>query len=106
MQNWIILIIGGLCEAGWAYCLNRTKVNDKYHVAWLAAFLLLYMLSAGCLAKAIKTIPVGTAYAVWTGIGAFGTICMGIIIFHEPATILRLICLTMIFIAVVGLKFI
>lgn len=100
--SWLILIVGGLCEAGWAYCLNRSRSDSPW---WLVGFGLLYVLSAVCLAFASRKIPVGTAYAVWTGIGASGTILMGLLLFHEPLTTLRMVCLLMIFAAVVGLEF-
>ena len=101
LVSWIILILGGFCEAGWAYCLNRSKTDGW---VWLAGFALLYVLSAICLAVASEKIPVGTAYAVWTGIGACGTIIMGIVLFQEPLTAIRLTCMTLIFVAVVGLE--
>ncbi len=99
--SWFILIFGGLCEAGWAYCLNRTKADGGW---WFLGFAALYILSAVCLAIASRKIPVGTAYAVWTGIGACGTIIMGILLFHEPLSAIRIICITMIFMAVIGLE--
>lgn len=101
LQSWFILIVGGLCEAGWAFCLNQTKEGSGW---WYAGFAALYILSAVCLAVASKRIPVGTAYAVWTGIGALGTMTMGLILFKEPLTTVRLICMTMIFTAVIGLE--
>ena len=100
-QSWLILIFGGLCEAGWAFCLNQTKAGSRW---WFLGFAALYILSAVCLAVASRRIPVGTAYAVWTGIGALGTMAMGLLLFREPLTALRLVCMTMIFIAVVGLE--
>lgn len=101
MWNWLILIFGGLCEAGWAYCLNRSRTDSVW---WFVGFASLYILSAVCLAIASRKIPVGTAYAVWTGIGACGTIIMGILLFDEPLSAIRLVCMTMIFVAVVGLE--
>ena len=99
--HWIILIFGGLCEAGWAYCLNRSHTDSAY---WLIGFAALYILSAVCLAAASRKIPVGTAYAVWTGIGACGTVIMGFILFDEPVTVIRIVCIAMIFMAVIGLQ--
>lgn len=99
--SWLILVVGGLCEAGWAYCLNRAKADSLW---WLTGFAALYILSAVCLALATKRIPVGTAYAVWTGIGACGTIIMGIFLFQEPLTAMRVVCMAMIFMAVIGLE--
>ena len=72
-MNWIILIIAGLCEVGFTYCLGRAKdVSGIEYLAWMAGFLLFTVLSMGLLAKATQSIPLGTAYPVWTGIGAVG----------------------------------
>lgn len=103
---WSILIFGGFCEAGWAYCLNMFQNGSGRRLLWGAGFCFLYMLSAACLAWASKEISVGTAYAVWTGIGAMGTIIMGFILFNEPMSIIRCLFILMIFVSVVGLKII
>ena len=75
-MNWIILIIAGLCETGFAFCLGKTKltVGTEYWL-WISGFAVLYVLSAVLLAKATQTIPIGIAYPVWTGIGAVGACC-------------------------------
>ena len=101
MRSWIILMSGGLCEALWAFCLGRSHTGSRW---WLLGFAALYILSAVCLEMASREIPVGTAYAVWTGIGASCTILMGITILKEPVTAARLVFLSMIFIAVIGLQ--
>ena len=75
VMNWIILIIAGLCEVGFTYCLGRAKgiVGTSYWL-WMSGFAALYVLSAVLLAKATETLPLGTAYPVWTGIGAVGAV--------------------------------
>lgn len=104
-MNWIILIIDGLFEVAFAFCLGKAKFstgNEMYF--WYAAFLVTLSLSMGLLIKATQTLPIGTAYAVWTGIGAVGTVMVGIFIFKEPATFLRLFFLTILIGSIIGLK--
>jgi quaternary ammonium compound-resistance protein SugE len=104
-MNWIILILAGLCEVGFTYCLGRTKtVVGSEWWTWIAGFAVLYVLSAVLLAKATQTIALGTAYPVWTGIGAVGAVVIGIFIFHEPATFWRLFFLTTLIGSIIGLK--
>lgn len=94
-MNWIILIVAGLFEVAFAFCLGKAKVatgNDMYF--WYAGFLITLGISMGLLIKATQTLPIGTAYAVWTGIGAVGTVLIGILVFKEPATFLRLLFIT------------
>lgn len=104
-MNWIILITAGLCEVGFTYCLGRAKgtAGTEWY-AWISAFALLYVLSAVLLAKATQTIALGTAYPVWTGIGAVGAVLIGIFIFREPATFWRLFFLTTLIGSIIGLK--
>lgn len=104
-MNWIILIIAGLCETGFAFCLGKSKlaVGTEWWL-WITGFGLLYVLSAMLLAKATQTIPIGTAYPVWTGIGAVGAVLMGIFVFHEPATFWRVFFLSTLILSIVGLK--
>ncbi len=104
-MNWVILIIAGLFEVAFAFCLGKAKEttgNEMY--LWYAGFLVTLSISMGLLIKATQTLPIGTAYAVWTGIGAVGTVLVGIIIFKEPATFLRLLFLTTLIGSIVGLK--
>jgi len=104
-MNWIILIIAGLFEVAFASCLGKAKVatgNETY--LWYTGFIVSICLSMGLLIKATQTLPIGTAYAVWTGIGAIGTVLMGIILFREPATFFRLLFLTMLICSIIGLK--
>ncbi|MBQ6202898.1 MAG: multidrug efflux SMR transporter [Prevotella sp.] len=104
-MNWIILIIAGLCEVAFAYCLGRTKdVEGSEWWMWITAFATFYVLSAVLLAKATQTLPIGTAYPVWTGIGAVGAVLVGIFVFREPATFWRLFFLTTLIASIVGLK--
>ena len=104
-MNWIILIFAGLCEVGFAYCLGRSKAVSGYEWwTWIAAFASLYVLSAVLLAKATQTLPIGTAYPVWTGIGAIGAVLVGIFVFREPATFWRVFFLTTLIASIVGLK--
>lgn len=79
-MNWIVLIVAGLCEVGFTYSLGRAKgVTGTEWWTWISAFAVLYVLSAVFLAKATQTIPLGTAYPVWTGIGAVGAVLVGIL---------------------------
>ena len=104
-MNWIILIIAGLCEVGFAYCLGRAKATTGSEWwAWMEGFALFTVVSMALLAKATHTIPIGTAYPVWTGIGAVGTVLVGIFFFHEPTTFWRLFFITTLIVSVVGLK--
>ena len=91
-MNWIILIVAGLFESGFAFCLGKMKeVSGAAYWLWGAGFLLCLTISMLLLAKAVQTLPIGTAYPVWTGIGAVGTVVLGIVFFHEPVSFLRLL---------------
>ena len=104
-MKWIILIIAGLCEVGFTYCLGRAKsVSGTEWWMWMGGFLAFTIVSMGLLAKATQTLPIGTAYPVWTGIGAVGTVLVGIFIFNEPTTFWRLFFITTLIISIVGLK--
>jgi quaternary ammonium compound-resistance protein SugE len=104
-MNWIILVLAGSRETGFAFCLGKTKlaVGGEWW-AWIAGFGILYVLSAVLLAKATQTIPIGTAYPVWTGIGAVGAVVLGIFVFHEPATFWRVFFLSTLVLSIIGLK--
>ena len=104
-MNWIILIIAGLFEVGFTFCLGKIKGATGTDV-WGAGFVISVTLSMFLLAKAAQTLPIGTAYPVWTGIGAVGTVLIGILFFHEPATLGRLFFMTTLIISIVGLKLI
>lgn len=104
-MNWIILIIAGLCETGFTYCLGRAKgVTGAEYWWWMVGFLVFTILSMGLLAKATETLPIGTAYPVWTGIGAVGTVVIGILFFKEPATFWRMFFIFTLIVSIIGLK--
>lgn len=106
-MNWILLIIAGLFEVAFASCLAKAKTasgNDVY--LWYGAFLVTLVISMTLLVKASQTLPIGTAYAVWTGIGAVGTVLVGIVFFNDPAGFWRLFFISTLIASVVGLKFI
>lgn len=103
-MNWILLIIAGLLEVGWAIGL---KYSEGFTRLWPSVFTLVTMaLSFFLLATAMRSLPVGTAYAVWTGIGAVGTVILGIVLFGESASLARLACVGLIIAGIAGLKFI
>ena len=101
---WTALIIGGLCEVGFTTALRF--VDGFRNLPWVLAFLVAVSLSMGLLAYAGRTIPLGTAYAVWAGIGAAGTALLGIAVFGESANPARLLLLTGLIACIVGLKLI
>lgn len=104
-MNWLILTIAGLFEVAFAFCLGKAKESSGTEMyLWYGGFLLTLSLSMGLLIKATQTLPIGTAYAVWTGIGAVGTVMVGIFIFKEPTTFLRLLFLFTLILSIVGLK--
>ena len=104
-MNWIILIIAGLFETVFAFCLGKAKETSGSEMYWwYFGFLIALLVSMTLLVKATQTLPIGTAYAVWTGIGAVGTVIVGILVFKEPATFLRLFFLTTLIASIVGLK--
>ena len=104
-MNWLILIVAGLCEVGFTFCLGKMKGLDGMpYYLWGAGFVVFTLLSMGLLTKATQTLPLGTAYPVWTGIGAVGTVLVGICFFHEPATLARLFFITTLIISIIGLK--
>lgn len=84
-MNWIILLLAGLCEVSLTFCLGKTRaVSGLAFYLWGSGFLASTVLSMTLLAKAVQTLPLGTAYAIWTGIGAVGTVLIGIFVFKEP----------------------
>lgn len=102
-MEWIILILAGCFEVGFTTCL---KLSDNFSKPLPAiGFFVCAIASFWLLGMAIRTIPLGTAYAVWTGIGAFGTAIIGIFVFKEPATTARLFFLFLLIASIVGLKF-
>jgi quaternary ammonium compound-resistance protein SugE len=104
-MNWILLIVAGLFEVAFAFCLGKAKESTGSGVyGWYMAFAVTLSISMGLLIKATQTLPIGTAYAVWTGIGAVGTVLVGIFIFKEPATFLRLFFIFTLISSIIGLK--
>ncbi|TWH99438.1 quaternary ammonium compound-resistance protein SugE [Flavobacterium tiangeerense] len=104
-MNWILLVIGGLFEIGFATCLGKAKESSGATATiWLIGFLVCLSISMLLLYKASQTLPIGTAYAVWTGIGAVGTVLVGIFIFKEPADFWRIFFITTLISSIIGLK--
>ena len=99
---WAVLVVAGLFEIGWAVGL---KYSDGFTRPWPTTLTVAAMvISMVLLGLAAKDLPIGTAYAVWTGIGAAGAFVLGILLFREPATALRILCVSLIIVGVVGLK--
>ena len=104
-MNWIILIIAGLFEVAFASCLGKAKEatgNAVYY--WYAGFFICLTISMLLLVKATQTLPIGTAYAVWTGIGAVGTVLIGIFVFKDPANFWRIFFIFTLIGSIIGLK--
>jgi quaternary ammonium compound-resistance protein SugE len=99
---WFVLVLAGLFEIGWAVGLKYTEGFTRLWPSVLTAVALIT--SMGLLGVALRTLPLGTAYAVWTGIGTLGTGILGIVLFKEPATAARLVCMSLIIVGIVGLK--
>jgi quaternary ammonium compound-resistance protein SugE len=99
---WLVLCVAGLFEVAWAIGLKYTDGFTR--VAPSVATAAAMIVSVVLLAIAMRSLPVGTAYAVWTGIGAVGTVILGIVLFAEPATLARLACIALIVAGIVGLK--
>ena len=104
-MNQITLIIAGLFEVGFATCLGKIKAsNGANSFPWLIGFLFCLSLSMYLLYKATQSLPIGTAYAVWTGVGAAGTALIGIFLFKEPAEFWRLFFIFSLIASVIGLR--
>ena len=101
-MNWAILFVAGLFEVGWAIGL---KYTEGFSRLWPAVWTVLSMIiSLGLLGIAMKTLPVGTAYSVWVGVGAIGTVILGIVLLGEPMSTARMISVALILAGIVGLK--
>lgn len=104
-MHWMILLIAGLFEVGFASCLGKAKVSQgPIATYWYIGFVVCLAISMYLLVKATQAIPIGTAYAVWTGVGAVGTVLVGMVVFKEPAEFWRLFFLTTLITSLVGLK--
>jgi quaternary ammonium compound-resistance protein SugE len=101
-MNWLLLVIAGVLEVGWAIGLKYTQGFTRL---WPSVWTLAAMVaSMALLGTAMRVLPAGTAYAVWTGIGAVGTVLLGIALLGEPATHARLACIALILAGIIGLK--
>ncbi|QIK80666.1 quaternary ammonium compound efflux SMR transporter SugE [Lysobacter sp. HDW10] len=101
-MNWFVLVVAGLFEVVWAVGLKHTEGFTKL---WPSVMTLLAMgISFYLLSTALRTLPIGTAYAVWVGIGAVGTAIAGIVLFNEPATFLKVMSLCLVVGGIIGLK--
>jgi quaternary ammonium compound-resistance protein SugE len=104
-MNWIILIVAGLFEVAFAACLGKAKETTGVTALWwYAGFLVALSASMLLLIKATQTLPIGTAYAVWTGVGAVGTVLIGIFVFNEPVTFSRIFFICTLIASIIGLK--
>ncbi|WLR94404.1 DMT family transporter [Shinella zoogloeoides] len=103
-MSWILLTLAGLFEIGWAIGLKYTDGFTKPLPTALTAGSM--VISIVLLGLAVKTLPIGTAYAIWTGIGTVGTVMLGIFLFAEPVTALRMGCIAFIVTGILGLKFV
>jgi quaternary ammonium compound-resistance protein SugE len=99
---WVLLVVAGIFEIGWAIGLKYTEGFTRLwaSVATIAAM----AISMGLLGIAVRTLPIGTAYAVWTGIGTVGAVLLGTLVLGEPATFIRLLCVGLIVAGILGLK--
>lgn len=106
-MNWVLLIIAGLFEVGFATCLGKAReTTGTTAMLWMGGFFICLAISMTLLYKVTQALPIGTAYAVWTGIGAFGTVLIGILVFKEPVHFWRLFFLFTLIASIIGLKFV
>ena len=104
-MNWILLLIAGLFEVGFTTCLGKAKTAPSTEATfWYIGFLACLTISMTLVYKATQTLPIGTAYAVWTGIGAAGSVLVGLVVFKEPATFWRIFFLLTLIASIIGLK--
>ncbi len=101
-MSWVFLFVAGLLEIGWAVGL---RYSEGFTRLWPTVGTVVALIaSMALLGLSLRTLPLGTAYAIWTGIGTVGTAILGIVLFREPATTMRLVCIAMILAGIVGLK--
>ena len=104
-MNWLLLIVAGLFEVGFATCLGKAKESSgSTAMWWMAGFFVSLSISMFLLYHATRTLPIGTAYAVWTGIGAVGTVLVGIVWFKDPTDFWRLFFIATLIGSIIGLK--
>ena len=103
-MSWFYLLLAGICEIGWPLGLKLGDMDPKNKWLWIVIAAIAMAVSGIFLFLAQKTIPMGTAYAIWTGIGAVGTFLVGIIWFHDPANAFRIISVMFIMAGIIGLK--
>lgn len=107
VMSWLFLILAGFFEVAFTSCLGKAKLTAGTEMyLWYGGFFASLVLSMLLLMKATQTLPLGTAYAVWTGIGAVGTALIGILVFHEPAGLPRLFFISLLIGSIVGLKYV
>ncbi len=101
---WLYLFFAGLFEMGWPLGFKLANLHPRYHLPFLILSVVSMGLSGWLLYLAQKSIPMGTAYLIWTGIGGIGTVVLGIVLFHDSVTFWRMFFLTLVFVGIVGLK--
>ncbi|MCX2559803.1 multidrug efflux SMR transporter [Acetobacter farinalis] len=101
-MNWVYLIASGFLEIGFTTCMRFAR--GWQDIGWFAGLLLCLVSSIGLVQLATRTIPLGTAYAIWTALGTAGTVLFGLVVFHEPVSALRLLFIGGIVVCVIGLK--
>lgn len=99
---WIALVASGAVDVAWAFAMK--KADGFRDLPWALVSIVLLVVFVALLIKALEVLPLGTAYAVWTGIGAVGSVLVGILVFGEPATAIRLICIALVLAGIIGLK--
>ena len=104
---WFLLIVAGLFEVGFTSCLSKAKeTSGSTSMWWMIGFFVSLIMSMYLLFKATQTLPMGTAYGVWTGIGAVGTVLIGIFVLNEPASFWRVFFIFTLIASIIGLKFV
>lgn len=102
-MGWFYVVIAGIFEVGFMLCMKN--MDDHKNLWWSTGFYICIISSFGFLQEALKTLPLGTAYAVWTGIGSIGTVVIGMIWFAEPTNVWRILFLSTLILSILGLKF-
>lgn len=104
-MNWLLIVVAGLFEVAFAACLGKAKESQGLvSFWWYIGFFIALTISMLLLIKATSTLPIGTAYAVWTGIGAVGTVILGVLVFKEPLTFWRMFFMFTLIVSIIGLK--